>query len=71
MTIYTLRCRITGETSTYIVCERCAHDMPATDGENVTAAPADDDAKCEDGTRCSDAPDDGGGAWERRLLGIC
>lgn len=47
-TIYTLRCRLTGESQTVTVCDAHAREMPPVDGELVTAsAVADDAINCE------------------------
>lgn len=46
MTLYTLRCRITGESQDVAVCDEHARQMPPVDGETVSAI-ADEECECE------------------------
>jgi len=47
MTLYTFTCSRTGETEDVVVCDSHALQMPAANGEDVRAYPADDECDCE------------------------
>lgn len=47
MTLYTFTCSRTGETEDVVVCDSHALQMPAVNGQDVRAYPADTDCDCE------------------------
>lgn len=47
VSVYTLRCRQTGESGDVYVCAEHAKEMPPTDGDLVTARAADAGIACE------------------------
>lgn len=47
MTLYTFTCNRTGETEDVVACDGHALQMPAANGDDVRARPADDDCDCD------------------------
>ncbi len=47
MRFYIMTCARTGESEDLVVCNLCALHMPAVDGLDVSAYPADTDLLCE------------------------